>query len=66
MDWWQKPRGARALLWKWRAWRRRCNIGKTARYWDAVRELAMNAAVILCLAAAAVAIAAVCALIIRS
>lgn len=66
MGWWQKPRWARALIRKWRAWRRRRNIGKTARYWDAVRELAMNVAVILCVAAAAVTIAAVCVLIIRS
>lgn len=42
------------------------DIGKTARYWDAVRELAMNVAVILCIAAAAVMTAAVCVLIIRS
>lgn len=66
MDLWQKPRWARELLWKWRAWRRRRNIGKTARYWDAVQELAMNVAVIICVAAAAVMIAAVCVLIIRS
>ncbi len=62
MDWWQKPRGARALLWKWRAWRRRRNIGKTARYWDAVWMLAMKVSGILAVAAV---IAIVCALAIR-